>query len=101
MSGRDQASPVDVSNLRSLLINNATLADISRVYNLPTRLRVRPAQAVTLRASLSIQADVLESYMGGLYLDQDLPAVEPWLTALFASYATEAYNVGASNMKHN
>lgn len=29
--------------------------------------------------------------MGGLYLEQDLLGVQPWLKALFTPYATEAY----------
>ena len=32
-----------------------------------------------------------QSYIGGLYLDQGLTAVEKWLKALFKPYTTEAY----------
>ncbi|KAG0703866.1 ribonuclease III domain-containing protein [Suillus ampliporus] len=79
------------TKIRALVVGNSTLADISRRYELPGRLRLHPAQAITLRASVNIQADVFESYVGGLYVEQDLPGVEPWLKALFGPYATEAY----------
>jgi ribonuclease III len=32
-----------------------------------------------------------QSYVGGLYIDQDLAGVQPWLKALFEPYAVEAY----------
>ncbi|KAI6024455.1 ribonuclease III domain-containing protein [Pisolithus marmoratus] len=75
----------------SLVVGNATLANISCQYGLHHRLRLHAAQEVTLRASLNIQADVFESYVGGLYCDQGLPAVETWLKALFIPYVKEAY----------
>ncbi|KAF9226789.1 ribonuclease III [Gyrodon lividus] len=79
------------TKIRALVVGNAMLADISRRYELPAQLRLHPAQAITLRASINIQADVFESYIGGLYLDQGLAVVEPWLKALFKPYTTEAY----------
>ncbi|KAL4076268.1 ribonuclease III domain-containing protein [Scleroderma citrinum] len=79
------------TKLRSLVVGNPTLADISRRYGLPNRLRLHPAQVVTLRTSMNVQADVFESYVGGLYLDQGLSAVETWLRALFTAYIKEAY----------
>ncbi|KAG1752427.1 ribonuclease III domain-containing protein [Suillus paluster] len=79
------------TKIRALVVGNSTLADISRMYELPSRLRLHAAQAITLRASVNIQADVFESYVGGLYLEQDLAGVEPWLKALFGPYVTEAY----------
>ncbi|KIM63657.1 hypothetical protein SCLCIDRAFT_735641 [Scleroderma citrinum Foug A] len=79
------------TKLRSLVVGNPTLADISRRYDLPRHLRLHPAQVVTLRTSLNVQADVFESYVGGLYLDQGLAAVETWLRALFTAYIKEAY----------
>ncbi|KAG6885470.1 hypothetical protein C0993_001335 [Termitomyces sp. T159_Od127] len=60
-------------------------------YKLPDRLRSHPAQAVTLRASTHIQADVLESFIGGLYQDQGIEAVRCWLDPLFTPYAAAAY----------
>ncbi|KAF8838633.1 ribonuclease III [Paxillus ammoniavirescens] len=81
------------TKIRALVVGNATLAEISRRYALPAQLKLHPAQAITLRASINVQADAFEasSYIGGLFLDQGLAAVEPWLKALFGPYATEAY----------
>ncbi|KIJ69882.1 hypothetical protein HYDPIDRAFT_171840 [Hydnomerulius pinastri MD-312] len=76
------------TKIRALIVGNSTLADISRRYKLPAKLKLHPAQSITLKASINIQAD---SYIGGLYLDQGLAAVEPWLKALFRPYTTEAY----------
>ncbi|KAG9218705.1 hypothetical protein CCMSSC00406_0001181 [Pleurotus cornucopiae] len=74
------------TKIRALVVGNATLADM-----LPYRLRLHAAQAITLRASTNIQADVFESYVGGLYKDQGLAAVEKWLHPLLLPYAEEAY----------
>ncbi|KAI9574428.1 ribonuclease III [Boletus coccyginus] len=79
------------TQIRALIVGNPTLADISRRYQLPAQLKLHLAQAVTLRASTHVQADVFESYVGGLYLDQGLSAVEKWLKVLLKPYATEAY----------
>ncbi|KDQ29654.1 hypothetical protein PLEOSDRAFT_26060 [Pleurotus ostreatus PC15] len=79
------------TKIRALVVGNATLADISLRYRLPYRLRLHAAQAITLRASTNIQADVFESYVGGLYKDQGLAAVEKWLHPLLLPYAEEAY----------
>ena len=63
------------------------------MYKLPNRLRLHSAQAVTLRASVHIQADVLESFIGGLYVEQGLEAVRRWLDPLFRPYAECAYKL--------
>ncbi|KAI6023301.1 ribonuclease III [Pisolithus marmoratus] len=76
------------TKLCSLVVSNATLANISCQYGLHHHLRLHAAQEVTLRASLNIQAD---SYVGGLYWDQGLPVVETWLKALFIPYIKDAY----------
>ncbi|KIY73961.1 ribonuclease III [Cylindrobasidium torrendii FP15055 ss-10] len=79
------------TKMRALLVGNATLAEISVKYKLPERLRVHPAQALTLQTSVNIQADLFESFVGGLYCDQGLAAVTAWLTPLFIPYADLAY----------
>ncbi|KIM34948.1 hypothetical protein M413DRAFT_449989 [Hebeloma cylindrosporum] len=79
------------TKIRAMMVGNPTLAEISQKYKLPERLRLHPAQAITLRASVHIQADVFESFVGGLFLDQGLDAVRQWLKALFTPYATAAY----------
>lgn len=79
-------------------------------YKLPDRLRLHPAQAVTLRASSNIQgetclssfplakltinvADIFEAYIGGLYVDQGLDVVKTWLNQLFRPYSKLAYSL--------
>ncbi|GLB34105.1 putative ribonuclease-III-like protein [Lyophyllum shimeji] len=81
------------TKIRALIVGNATLAEISLKYRLPDRLRLHPAQAITLRASTHIQADVLESFIGGLYHEQGLDAVKAWLDPLFKPYARAAYEL--------
>ncbi|KAJ7167680.1 ribonuclease III domain-containing protein [Mycena filopes] len=81
------------TKVRAMIVGNATLAEISVRYRLPERLRLHPAQAVTLCASTHVQADVFESFIGGLYTEQGLAAVAQWLNALFRPYAKVAYAV--------
>ncbi|KAF9031840.1 ribonuclease III [Hymenopellis radicata] len=81
------------TKIRALMVGNATLADISVKYKLPEQLRLHPAQALTLKASTNVQADVFESFVGGLYQDQGLARVEGWLFQLFRPYAELAYSV--------
>ncbi|KZP13450.1 ribonuclease III [Athelia psychrophila] len=81
------------TKIRAMMVGNATLAEISLKYKLPDRLRLHPAQAVTLRASANVQADVFESYIGGLYVDQGLDAVKAWLNQLFRPYSKLAYSL--------
>ncbi|TFK28930.1 ribonuclease III [Coprinopsis marcescibilis] len=79
------------TKIRSLVVGNTNLAEISKRYRLPDRLRLHHAQAITLRASTNIQADVFESFVGGLFRDQGLSAVQRWLNPLLRPFAKEAY----------
>ncbi|KAG6850920.1 hypothetical protein H0H93_006746 [Arthromyces matolae] len=81
------------TKIRAMIVGNSTLADISLRYKLPDRLRLHPAQAITLRASVHVQADVLESYIGGLFYEQGLDAVQRWLDPLFKPYVKAAYTI--------
>ncbi|KAJ6515382.1 ribonuclease III domain-containing protein [Mycena sanguinolenta] len=79
------------TKVRAKMVGNATLAEISVRYGLTEQLRLHPAQAVTLCASTNVQADVFESFIGGLYLDQGIDACKAWLNPLFRPYAAVAY----------
>ncbi|KAI0776193.1 ribonuclease III [Trametes elegans] len=79
------------TKIRALIVGNPTLAWISVQYSLPERMRMHPAQAITLRASANIQADLFESFVGGLYLDQGLEAAKAWLHPLLRPFLTMAY----------
>ncbi|KAJ6560352.1 ribonuclease III domain-containing protein [Mycena capillaripes] len=81
------------TKVRAMIVGNATLAEISVRYRLPEQLRLHPAQAVTLCASTNVQADVFESFIGGLYADQGLEPVKKWLDPLFRPYAKAAYAI--------
>ncbi|KAI0331275.1 ribonuclease III [Cubamyces sp. BRFM 1775] len=81
------------TKIRALVVGNPTLAWISLQYRLPERLRMHPAQAITLQASANIQADLFESFVGGLYLDQGLEAVKSWLHPLLRPFLAVAYRI--------
>ncbi|KAF9450944.1 ribonuclease III [Macrolepiota fuliginosa MF-IS2] len=81
------------TKIRAMVVGNSTLAEISLKYHLPSRLRLHAAQAITLRASPNIQADVFESFVGGLFLDQGLDAAKKWLDQLFRPYTEAAYRI--------
>ncbi|KAI9467132.1 ribonuclease III [Lactarius psammicola] len=81
------------TKMRALVVGNSTLATIAVQYRLPERLRLHIAQSVTLKASTHVQADVFESYVGGLYKDQGLAATKAWLDKLFTPYVREAYRI--------
>jgi len=81
------------AKIRALVVGNTNLASISLHYRLPDRLRMHPAQVIPLKASMHIQADIFEAYVGGLYLDQGLDAVKAWLRPLLQPYLLESYQV--------
>ncbi|KAJ3851733.1 ribonuclease III [Lentinula lateritia] len=81
------------TKMRALIVNNATLANIALRYNLPNDLRLHPAQAVALKASANVQADLFESYVGGLHQDRGFEVVQHWLRDLFRPYAVSAYRI--------
>jgi ribonuclease-3 len=107
-----------LQKIRALLVANPNLAQISVHYHLPDYLRINPAQAVTLRASVHVQgkfflscsfpfenpytdnpslrripkADTFEAYVGGLFVDQGLEVVKEWIFGVLKPYAEEAYS---------
>ncbi|KAJ7118544.1 ribonuclease III domain-containing protein [Mycena crocata] len=81
------------TKVRAIIVGNANLAEISVKYKLHEKLRLHPAQAIALRASTHVQADVFESFIGGLYTDQGIACVETWLQTLFRPYAKAAYDI--------
>ncbi|KAJ7637200.1 ribonuclease III domain-containing protein [Mycena rosella] len=81
------------TKVRAMIVGNATLAEISVKYKLPEQLKLHPAQAVTLCASVNVQADLFESFIGGLFTDQGIDAVKTWLDALFRPYVHAAYTI--------
>ncbi|KAL5487958.1 MET16 [Sanghuangporus weigelae] len=81
------------TKVRSMVVGNANLADISVKYGLPQRVRAQRSAVMAMSKSMALKADVFEAYVGGLYKDQGLDVVRSWLTALFLPYVKEAYRV--------
>jgi len=79
-----------LTKIRALVVSNSTLATIAVQYKLLDRLR---AQSTNPKTSTHVQANVFESYVGGLYQDQGLRAVKVWLNQLFTPYVHEAYRI--------
>ncbi|KAJ7499940.1 ribonuclease III domain-containing protein, partial [Mycena latifolia] len=75
-----------LTSIRNFLVCNAILAKISVKYKLPDQMEPQ------LRQCKNVQADVFESYIGGLYEDQGLECVQTWLEALFRPHVIEAYS---------
>ncbi|KAF7302155.1 Ribonuclease III [Mycena indigotica] len=80
------------TKLRSMIVENANLATISVKYGLPGHLLADRTQALSLKHTTGVQADIFEAYVGGLYNDQGMDAVQSWLHRLFKPYAELYYN---------
>jgi len=81
------------SKVKALVVSNENLSAICKYYRLHGRLKCAPNQTLTLQSSAQIQANLLESYIGGLYLDQGFDAVRDWLSAVLRPYVKEAFSV--------
>lgn len=70
----------DLTNLRSLLVQAKTLADISRELDFGSHLRLsRGEDESGGRENSTILANTYEAYIGALFLDQGLTTVEAFL----------------------
>jgi len=76
-----------------MVVGNKTLSGISVNYKLPGNLRLHHAQAASLKASVKVQADVFEAYVGGVYLDRGIEVARSWIYALFEPYIRDAYRI--------
>ncbi|KAI5124848.1 hypothetical protein M0805_007282 [Coniferiporia weirii] len=81
------------TKIRSLVVGNSTLAEISHKYELHQRLKMHHAHALTLQSSMNIRADVFEAYVGGVYADRGMDVVSNWIRALLLPYVKEAYRI--------
>ncbi|KDQ08243.1 hypothetical protein BOTBODRAFT_180013 [Botryobasidium botryosum FD-172 SS1] len=79
------------TKIRSLIVQNTNIATISTHYRLPALLRMHAAQAVALRASTHVQADLFEAYVGGLFVERGMDEVRDWLFDVLRPYAETAY----------
>ncbi|OCF57107.1 hypothetical protein L486_05966 [Kwoniella mangroviensis CBS 10435] len=53
--------------IRDYLVSNATLAQLSVMYNLPLLIKADPSSILYVRSSEKIQASVLEAWIAGTY----------------------------------
>jgi len=79
------------TKIRSLIVQNSNIATIATHYRLPALLRMHPSQAVALRASMHVQADLFEAYVGGLFVEHGMEKVKEWLFEVLEPYSKEAY----------
>ncbi|KAF4622046.1 hypothetical protein D9613_009487 [Agrocybe pediades] len=80
------------SEIRSMLVKNDTLSEISQKYKLQDKLVAHHAQVGKIRQLPGNAADLFESYIGALYLDDGgMVRITPWLDKLWDPYARAAY----------
>ncbi len=69
-----------LTNLRSLLVNTKTLAEISRECDLGSKLRLSKGEEESGgRENQSLLADTFEAYIGALFLDQGIEEAEKFI----------------------
>ena len=69
-----------LTNLRSLLVNTKTLAEISRECDLGSKLRLSKGEEESGgRENQSLLADTFEAYLGALFLDQGIVEAEKFI----------------------
>jgi ribonuclease-3 len=78
--------------LKSHLVSNYTLSQLSKRYFLANRLRAEPAQLPTLRSGEKTTANIFEAYVAGLYysptsVSTPLTTLQDWLIPLFTPIA--------------
>ncbi|KAG9015569.1 hypothetical protein FRB94_000174 [Tulasnella sp. JGI-2019a] len=79
------------SKVKALVVSNENLSSICRHYQLNARLRCAANQQLSLQNSQLIQANLLESYIGGLYLNKGFKEVTDWLIPALLPFAKEAF----------
>ena len=69
-----------LTNLRSLLVNTRTLAEMAKQYELGSALRLSKGEEESGgRSNQSLLADTFEAFIGALFLDQGIGEVEKFL----------------------
>src|SRR3989344_2225173 len=69
-----------LTNLRSLLVNTKSLAEIAKELDFGTQLRLSKGEEESKgRQNQSLLADSFEAFTGALFLDQGLSKVESFL----------------------
>jgi len=69
-----------LTNLRSLLVNTKSLAEVSKRLSLGEFLKLSKGEEESQgRQNQSLLADCYEAFIGGLFLDQGLPATKEFI----------------------
>ncbi|KAF8305378.1 ribonuclease III, partial [Clavulina sp. PMI_390] len=84
--------PGGATVVRSKIINNANLATVASRYEFGPRMLISSAQAIVLRESPSLLADMFEAYVGAIYTESGFAITHTFLTELFTPYARLAYD---------
>lgn len=76
-----------LSQIRSLLVSNKTLAEFSTQYGFDQSLRCKVDEAALRNGKQKIYADIFEAYVGALAMERgfELSEVQLWLLALMAT----------------
>lgn len=78
--------------LLAVLIANFSIAFISRAYKLADRILAHHTQLEELQRNYGIQADLLESYLGGVYRQYGKSYTLEFVQKLFRPLVIAAYN---------
>lgn len=78
------ASEGELSKMRSLLVNNVTLAEFSLIYGFDKKLKSNINDAILRQGKQKIFADIFEAYVGALAMENhDYGEIKNWLYKLF------------------
>lgn len=82
-----EASEGELSKIRSLLVNNVTLAEFSIQYQFDKKLRSNINDQVLKDSTQKIYADIFEAYIGALAIERgyDYSEIQQWLSKLIRS----------------
>lgn len=79
-----------LTNLRSLLVNTKSLANLAKELNFGKLLRLSKGEEESMgRQNQSLLADCFEAYIGALFLDQGIDAVKLFLSKTLLYRADE------------
>jgi ribonuclease III len=73
-----------LTNIRSLLVNTKSLAEVSRTLDLGKHLKLSKGEEDSKgRQNQSLLANAFEAYLGALFLDQGIEVVEEFIKDIF------------------
>lgn len=81
------AAEGELSKMRSLLVNNVTLAEFSLNYGFDKKLQSNINEAILRQGKQKVFADIFEAYVGALAIENNLELgkIKDWLHKLFTN----------------